>query len=352
MSNERTMTALVKTAKGEGFVELREVPVPAIGAGEVLIEVKAAGICGTDLHILHDEFPYWPPVVLGHEFAGVIAAKGPNVADRAVGDRVVGEPHTLACGRCWLCRTGNRQLCASKRSPGWGIDGCFARFMRYPEPALLHRIPDGLSFEEAALVEPAANVVHDVLERGRVEPVDNVVVVGPGPIGLMAAMAAKAAGAARVAVVGTAADEPLRLPVARTIAAIDAVWNVEKDDVPAAAAEFTGGRGADLVVEASGAEGGIGLAVRLVRKKGRIAAIGLTGKPGIAFPYDAAMSKALDFVFNLSTSYTSWDRAIHLIETRGIDVRPLITHKGGLERWREIFTALEKKEGLKGLFIP
>ena len=352
MSPETTMTALVKTAKGKGFVELREVPVPKIGDGDVLIEVKAAGICGTDLHILHDEFPYWPPVILGHEFAGVVAAKGKDVAGWSVGDRVVGEPHTLACGKCWLCRSGSRQLCASKRSPGWGIDGCFARFMRYPEPALLHRIPEGTTFEEAAFIEPAANVVHDVLERGRVEPADAVIVIGPGPIGLMAAMAAKAAGAARVAVAGTAADEALRLPVARRLAAVDSVWNVEKDDVPAAAAELTGGRGADLVVEASGAEGGIGLAVRIVRKKGRIAAIGLTGRPGVAFPYDAAMSKAIDYSFNLSTSYTSWDRAIHLVHTREIDVRPLLTHKGGLDKWQEFFAALEKKEGLKGVFVP
>ncbi len=352
MPDAATMKALVKTAKGQGFVELREAPVPAIGGGEVLIEVKAAGICGTDLHILHDEFPYWPPVILGHEFAGVIAAAGPEVKGWAVGDRVVGEPHTLACGTCWLCRSGSRQLCASKRSPGWGIAGCFARYMRFPEPALLHRIPDDMPFEEAAFVEPAANVVHDVLERGRVEPGDAVVVVGPGPIGLMAAMAAKAAGAARVAVAGTGTDEAVRLPAARAIAAIDAVWNVEKDDVAAAAAAFTGGRGADLVVEASGSEGGIGLAVRLVRKKGRVAAIGLTGRPAISFPYEAAMSKAVDFVFNMSTSYTSWDRAIGLVHTRRIDVRPLLTHKGGLDRWREFFAALEAKQGLKGVFIP
>jgi L-iditol 2-dehydrogenase len=352
MSHEATMTALVKTDKGEGFVELKEVPVPGIGDGDVLIEVKAAGICGTDLHILHDEFPYWPPVILGHEFAGVIAAKGRDVKDRSVGDRVVGEPHTLACGKCWLCRTGSRQLCASKRSPGWGIDGCFAKFMRYPEPALLHRIPDDMTFEEAAFVEPAANVVHDVLERGRVEPAAAVVVIGPGPIGLMAAMAAKAAGAGRVAVAGTKADEALRLPVARKIAAIDAAWNVDEEDVPAAVAKLTDGRGADLVVEASGSEGGIGLAVRLVRKKGRIAAIGLTGRTLIAFPYDAAMSKAIDYTFNMSTSHTSWDRAIHLVHTRQIDVRPLLTHKGGLDKWREFFSALEGKEGLKGIFIP
>lgn len=346
------MTALVKTAKGKGNVELKQVPVPQIGHGEVLIEIKAAGICGTDLHILRDEFPYWPPVILGHEFAGVIAAKGEDVRDWKVGDRVVGEPHTLACGVCWLCRTGNRQLCASKRSPGWGIDGCFAEFMRFPEPALLHCIPDDLSFEEAAFVEPAANVVHDVLERGRVEPADAVVVIGPGPIGLMAAMAAKAAGAARVVIVGTDADESQRLPLARILAGIHAVWNVERDDVPVATAQFTDGRGADLVVEASGAEAGIGLAIELVRKKGRVAAIGLTGKSEVRFPYDAAMSKAIDFVFNMSTSYTSWDRAIHLIHAKQIDVLPLITHKGGLDRWQEFFTALETKQGIKGIFVP
>jgi L-iditol 2-dehydrogenase len=224
--------------------------------------------------------------------------------------------------------------------------------MRFPEPALLHRIPADMTFEEAAFVEPAANVVHDVLERGRVELADTVIVIGPGPIGFMAAMASKAAGAARVALAGTDADESLRLPVARTMTAIDFVWNVLRDDVPAAVAMFTDGRGADLVVEASGSEAGIGLAVQLVRKKGRLAAIGLTGRDRIRVPYDAAMSKAIDFIFNMSTSYTSWDRAIHLIHTRRIDVRPLITHKGGLDRWPEFFAALETKQGIKGIFVP
>jgi L-iditol 2-dehydrogenase len=350
--SETTMKALVKTGKGPGLIELRDVPVPKIGDAEVLIEVKAAGICGTDLHIWHDEFPYWPPVILGHEFAGVVAARGGNIKDWEVGDRVVGEPHTLACGTCWLCRTGRRQLCPAKRSPGWGIDGCFAKWMRYPEPALLHRIPDGLPFEEAALVEPTANVVHDVLERGRVEIADVVAVVGPGPIGLLAAQAAKAGGAATVIVAGTNADEEVRLSIARRLPGIDRVVNVQRDDAAGIVNALSGGRGADLVVEASGAEAGIGLAVRLVRKYGRIAAIGLTGRERIAFPYDAGMSKAVEFIFNMSTSFTSWDRAIHLLASGKVDVKPLLTHRGGLDRWEEFFNALEQKRGLKGLFLP
>ncbi len=117
----------------------------------------------TDLHIYHDEFPYWPPVILGHEFSGVVSAVGSRVTGWTMGDRVVGEPHTLACGTCFLCRTGNRQVCASKRSPGWGIDGAFAPQMRFPEPGLLHRIPRRSTYPAAALVEPLANVVTDVV---------------------------------------------------------------------------------------------------------------------------------------------------------------------------------------------
>lgn len=347
-----TMKALVKTAKGKGLIEVREAAIPKIDDNEVLIEVKAAGICGTDIHIYHDEFPYWPPVILGHEFSGVIAEKGKNVTNWDVGDRVVGEPHTKACGTCWLCRTGNRQICPEKRSPGWGIDGCFARFMRYPEPALLHRIPDSLSFEEAALVEPTANVVYDVLERGGIRPVDFVVVIGPGPIGLLAAMAAKAGGASKVAITGTDFDADQRLPLARKMKAIDYVINVNRENPEAIIMEHTNGRGADLIVEASGAAPGIASAFKLVRKLGRISAIGLTGKEKIEFPYDAGMFKSVDFTFNLSTSYTSWDKAIELIASGKIDAAPLITHKGGLDEWQGFFTDLENKKGIKGLFIP
>lgn len=350
--SKKMMTALVKTAKGPGMIELREVPVPEISDGEVLIEIKAAGICATDVHILHDEFPYWPPVILGHEFAGVIVRAGAQVADWKPGDRVVGEPHTLACGKCWLCRTGNRQLCPSKRSPGWGIDGCFAKFMKYPEPALLHRFPEALPFEEAALIEPAANAVHDVLERGKVEPTDTVAVIGPGPIGLLAAMAAKAGGAGAVFLLGTSADEEVRLPAARKMAAIDGVWNAEKDDVVSRMMEATDGRGADLVVDASGSDTGISLGLQLSRKLGRFTAIGLSGREKIRFPYDTAMFKSIDFFFNLSTSFTSWDRAIRLVVEKKIDVFPLITHKGGLEAWPEFFAAVENKKAIKAIFYP
>jgi L-iditol 2-dehydrogenase len=190
------MLALQKVEKGVGHIELRDVPEPEPQPGWVKIEVKAAAVCGTDIHIRHDQFPYWPPVTLGHEFSGVITELGEGVSGWEVGDRVVAEPHTLACEECWLCRQGHVQICADKRSPGWGIDGAFAKYI-VMDSKLLHALPDSVSFDAGALVEPTANTVHDVGERAKVEPEDFVVVLGPGPIGLLAAQTAKAAGARR-----------------------------------------------------------------------------------------------------------------------------------------------------------
>ncbi len=344
------MLALVKTAKGVGNLELRDVPEPQIAPDEVLIEVKATGVCGTDIHVKHDRFPYWPPVVLGHEFAGQICEVGDEVQGWKVGDRVVGEPHTKACGVCWLCRQGHIQICPEKRSPGWGIDGAFTKYLKYP-PKLLHRIPDHVSFEEAALVEPTANVVHDVLERSRVEAEDFVVVLGPGPIGLLAAQCARAEGARAVMIAGTPADEKLRLKTARELG-LDHVVNVAEESALERCLELTEGRGADLVVEASGAEAAINDAVEMVRKKGRISAVGMTGRDDIRFAWDKAIFKACDIYFNLSTSYTSWDRAISLIASGKVNAEALISHCEPLSNWERVFDDVENMRALKAVLVP
>lgn len=350
MSRTAKMLGLFKTAKGPGNMALLEAPVPSPKPNEVLIEIKAAAICGTDIHIKHDTFPYWPPVILGHEFSGVVVEVGSEVAGYEVGDRVVAEPHTHACGKCELCRTGNIQLCAAKRSPGWGINGAFARYLTMPEH-LLHRIPDSMSYEEAALVEPTANVVQDVLERGRVEPDDFVVVSGPGPIGLLSVMAAKAAGARAVALIGTEADEKVRLPLGREVGA-DHTIVAGCQDVVEAVKDLTAGRGADLVVEASGAPSAIAATVHMVRRLGRITAIGMSGRDTVPFPWDAAVWKVCTVIFNLSTSFTSWERAIGLIASKRIDAARLITHVAPLEDWERVFGKVENMQAVKALLIP
>lgn len=345
------MKALVKTEKGVGFLELRDVPEPVNTGDEVLIEIKAAGICGTDVHVKHDEFPYWPPVILGHEFAGEIIAVGANVKGGwQIGDRVVGEPHTRACGVCPLCRTGNIQICPEKRSPGWGIDGAFAKYLAYP-PHLLHRIPEGLSYVEAALAEPTANITTDLLERAKVEPEDFVVVLGPGPIGLIAAQAAKAEGARAVMIVGTNADESLRLATARKLG-IDHVVNLQQEDPVAKCLELTNGRGADLVVECSGAAPAIASTVDYVCKLGRICAIGLTGKKPVQLDWDKFQGKVCTIIFNMSTFYTSWDRSLSLLASGKVSAKDIITHEFPLEEWEAAFEAVEGLTALKAVLIP
>ncbi len=344
------MLALVKTQKGEGFLELRDVPEPQIAEDEVLIEVKAAGICGTDIHVKHDTFPYWPPVILGHEFSGEIVQLGARVADWSVGDRVVGEPHTLHCGQCYLCRRGHIQNCPHKRSPGWGIDGAFTRYIKYP-PKLLHRIPESMTFDQAALVEPTANTVTDIIERGTIDVGDFVVVMGPGPIGLLAAQTARAAGAARVMIVGAPADEDLRLATARKLG-IDHVVNFAEQDPVKLCQELTDGRGADLVIECSGAPPAIAQSVELVRKWGKICAIGLTGKRPVQLDWDAAMTKVITLYFNMSTEYASWDKTIGLIADGKINVDLILTHKLPLADWEKAFEAIESMEALKAVLVP
>ena len=345
------MQALVKTQKGPGNLELRDVPEPgAPGPGEVLIEVGACGICGTDVHVLHDRFPYWPPVILGHEFAGRIVETGPDIQRFKTGDRVVGEPHTRACGHCYLCRTGNVQICPMKRSPGWGIDGAFARYLKMPE-RLLHAIPDSMSYDTAAIVEPTANTVHDVVERAGVQAGDFVVVLGPGPIGLLAGLTARAAGARHVVITGTPADEEVRLSKARQLG-FETVVNVAEADPVEVVRDLTNGLGADLVIEASGSPRAIAGTVDLVRKKGRICVIGLTGEDSIAFPWDKAAFKVCDIIFNLSTSYTSWDRTIALIATGRLPAGELISHRMALGEYRQAFEEIEAQRALKVLLIP
>jgi len=350
MTTVATMQALVKTQKGVGFLALQEKPVPSPGLGQVLIEVKACGICGTDVHVLHDEFPYWPPVILGHEFSGQIVALGEGVTQYAVGDRVVGEPHTQACGQCYLCRSGNIQICPTKRSPGWGIDGAFARYLMMPE-LLLHRIPDSMSYEVAAVCEPTANTVHDIIERAKIDAGDFVVVLGPGPIGLLAGMTARAGGARHIVMVGAPSDEAVRLQKARALG-FDTVINLANQNPVEAVNDLTDGIGADLVIECSGAAPAIASAVQLVRKKGRICAIGLTGKDTIPFPWDAAAKKVIDLTFNMSTSPSSWERAINLIATGKIAAGEVISHCLPLADWEQAFAEIEAQRALKVLLVP
>jgi L-iditol 2-dehydrogenase len=344
------MKALVKTAKAAGHVEVKEMPYPTLPAEDwVIVKINAAGVCGSDLHIWHDTVNYWPPMIMGHEFAGEIVELGKQVVDWKAGDRVVAEPHTLACGKCELCRQGRIQICPHKRSIGWGLPGTFAEYMAVPA-VLLHRIPDRLSYDVAALAEPLAITVHQVAERCGIECSDAVLITGSGPIGILAAFVAKTMGADKVIMTGMDTGTLCRFPVARKLGA-DVIVNVQRESLEEALAQHTGGRGVDVAIETSGAGPAIAQGIKALRKCGRMSAIGLSAQTAVNFPWNDAMGKCIDIHFNFSSSYTAWDRALLLLAHNEELLSNVITHKTGIEDWAKVFEELVAEKGIKALFI-
>jgi L-iditol 2-dehydrogenase len=342
-----TMQALMKTARGEGHVALRELPTPRPGPGEVLLAVRAAGICGTDLHIYHDEYPTRPPVVLGHELAGEVAAVGDGVSQVAPGDRVTTETYFHLCGTCRFCRGGQPNLCPERRSIGSGVNGGFAPFVIVPERNV-HQLPEHVSFQEAALTEPLACVVHGALELPKVTAGDVAVIAGPGAIGLLTLQVARAAGAT-VVVLGTAADRR-RLDLARELGAARAV-DVDAEDALPIVEELTGGWGADVVFECSGAgPAALGL-LPLARRGGQYAQIGLFGRP-VAWDLDQVCMKELRVTGSNASVPSAWRTALRLLGDGSVRAAPLISDVYPLSDWERAFRRFEKREGVKLLLDP
>src|SRR5215216_3616434 len=330
------MQAVMKVAPGVGNVELREIAEPTPPPGHVAIEVRAAGICGTDLHIYHDEFRTRPPVVIGHEIAGTVAALGSGVERSAFDERVTTETYFSTCGECRFCRAGRPNLCPDRRSIGSAVNGGFTRYVVVPERNL-HRLPENVDYLAGALTEPLACVVHGALELPRLLPGDIAVVAGPGAIGLLTLQAVKAAGA-HVVLLGTDQDVH-RLALAQQLGA-DHVVNVQQNDPATLIAELTNGVGADIVYECSGAG-----------PAGQHAQIGLFGKP-VAWELDQICYKELAVTGSNASVPSAWDRALRLLADGKVQTRPLISHTFPLDRWQEAFSLFEQRSGVKMVLLP
>lgn len=338
------MKGVVKFARGVGNVELRDVPEPQAEPGQVKIEVKYAGVCGTDLHIYHDEYQSNPPVVLGHEFSGIVAECGEGVTDFAPGDRVTARTFFVTCGKCQYCITGRDNLCYSRLSIGSGVNGAMTKYVVVPQKAVFP-LPDGVSFLAGALSEPLACVVHAVLETNRPSPGENVLVTGPGAIGLLAMQLVKVSGA-RVTVLGTPTDEP-RLELAKKLGADEVVVTSQVDEL---AKRYHNG-GFDSVIECSGSAGGIQTALRLVRKAGRYTQVGLVGK-SVPVEIDEFVYKEIEFTATFSHVWTAWPRALALMASGAVQAEPLVSHRYPLSRWQEAFEMFTAKEGMKVILEP
>jgi L-iditol 2-dehydrogenase len=339
--------AVVKVAPGVGRVELQELAEPAPLPGQVKIAVRAAGICGTDLHIYRDEFRTWPPVVLGHEVAGQVAEIGEGVTSVRPGDRVTTETYISTCGACRFCREGRVNLCPQRRSLGSAVNGGFASYLVVPERNV-HLLPDNVSYLAGALTEPLACVIHGALDLPRLIPGDLAVIAGPGAIGLLTMQVIKAAGL-RVVVLGTGADGH-RLEVAAKLGAA-LTLTVERDDYRAAVADLTQGEGADIVYECSGAGPAAQMLLDLVRRGGQYAQIGLFGKP-VAWDLDQICYKELTVTGSNATVPSAWTRALRMMEQGVVKAEPLISGMFPVSEWRAAFDAFERRAGLKTILQP
>jgi threonine 3-dehydrogenase len=323
--------ALVKTGPRPGL-ELIEVPVPAVGPGDVLVKVKAAGICGTDLHI--EAWDPWaartirPPLTIGHEFSGVVVEVGSGVADVAVGDLVSGEGH-LVCGRCRSCRAGRRHLCINTRVIGVQLDGAFAEYVVLPSTnAWIHRDP--ISTDVAAIFDPFGNAVHTALTFPMLG--EDVLVTGAGPIGIMAAMVSRRAGARHV-VITDLSDE--RLALASKLGVTLAV-NITRSSVADAQRELGMREGFDVGLEMSGSPAALRDMIGQMTHGGRIAMLGLPAAE-ISIDFSTVVLNMLTIkgIFGREM-FETW-YAMSVLVQGGLDISGVITDRFSFADFGEAF---------------
>jgi len=333
------MQALRKTAEGKGHVELCEVPVPEIGPNDVLMKVYAAGICGSDLLIQEDRHFYRAPVTQGHEFSGIAYKVGKNVTRVKEGDKFVAD---IECGAGdWL---------------GVTIDGAFAPYMRVPEH-VIYRVSDHVSLSDAAMAELIVATHHLIQERAQVKVGDDVVVVGPGPMGIMGVQYAKLCGARQVFLIGLKGVDDMRLQIGKQVGADHILYSEESPEKTVM--EITNGKGAEFVLECSASQEGVQHAIDCARKahegpggKGVVVFISLWGHK-LTVNLDEVSLGQLDIRGSWSwNGRDTWEHAVDLLERGVFNMEAVITGHYDLEEWETVFSNLRARTDLKAHFHP
>ena len=344
------MKAVVKYENVANATELRDVPVPEIGSNDVLVEVAYVGVCGTDPHMHSGTvlFAFNCPFILGHEFAGKITRVGAQAGHWKIGDRVTAETHADYCGHCTLCRTNNYHLCKQRKGFGFHIDGAFTQYVKVPS-RILHRVPDNVSLKAASLTEPFCVAYKSVICNSTVNPGDTVVVIGPGPIGLLCMKMAQMSGASQIVAVGTEGDED-RLELSRSFGATITI-NSSKQDPLETIMALGDGFGADLVVDTAGVSATLKLSMDAVRPNGQITKIGWGPKP-VNFSLDPLIAKSVTFKGHFSHTWDVWEKCLTMMSKGQIDLEQLITHELPMDRWEKAFELVEKREANKVVLTP
>ncbi len=345
------MKALVKTKPEPAGVEYLDWNIPKVGPREILIQVKAVGICGTDLHIydwaenIVREYKPKLPLVMGHEFAGMVVEVGPQVENLKVGDRVTAMP-VLYCGECYFCRDGKQNICDHRPLLGLGADGVLAEYIAM-RSANVYKLDAQISFELGALSELTCVGLH-ALEKARLTSGETVAVVGPGPLGVMMAILAKHSGAGRIFITGLEADRE-RLEIARQIGAIPIC--AEKEDPRKEILDHTDGLGADVVFETAGSSSGVIQSLNLVRKGGRVGILG-QGHESVEIPTAMLSFREIELIGTRAYTPKNWQKVFHTLMNGEEDLKKMITHRFPLSLAEEGIKKMKNQEGLKFIILP
>jgi alcohol dehydrogenase/L-iditol 2-dehydrogenase len=344
------MPAVVHYELKKGAVELREVGVPAIGERDVLLTVRGVGVCGSDVHQYHNTHSWTvrTPVILGHEFCGTVAAVGREVKGFKEGDFVVSETAAEIDESSPLSRAGLYNLDPRRRGFGYDVDGAMAQYVRVPARCL-HRVPDGVPPEVAALTEPCCVAFNAVAVNSRLVAGDHVVVLGPGPIGLLCAAVARLSGAGRVILVGLARDRA-RLETGRRLGATDAI-DMESEDAGRRIAAIGDGLGVHLVIDAAGHSATLKSALEWVRPGGWITKVGWGPQP-LGFSLDPLVRKAVTLQGSFSHNWPLWERVLELLGSGRLDVKPLVSRVAPLAEWKSCFDAMAEGAAIKSVLVP
>src|SRR5438309_5780384 len=343
-----TMLAVVKPEPKPG-AEIRNVAIPKIGPTDVLVKVKVASVCGTDLHIYN--WDPWaqrrihPPLIPGHEFCGNVAAIGSEVTTVKEGDFVSAEMH-VACGKCFQCRTGEAHICQFVKIIGVDTDGAFAEYVRIPESNIWKLDPE-IPQEYASILDPLGNAVHTVL-AGEIAA-KTVAITGAGPIGLFAIAVARAVGATTIFAIEV---NEHRRKIANKMKA-DYVLDPSKEDVRSIVMEKTGGLGVDVVLEMAGHPSAIRTAFDIVRRGGRISLLGLTSKPmSLNFSEDIIFKGITVQGINGRRIYQTWYQMTALLKAGKLDLHPAITDRISMRDFSSAMERLKTGEASKILVYP
>ncbi|HZZ72077.1 MAG TPA: zinc-binding dehydrogenase [Pirellulales bacterium] len=335
---------VVNFAPEKFSVELREIPRPAIGPDDVLLEVAAVGVCGSDLHQWTAEHS-WPvnyPVVLGHEFTGVVVELGQNVRGFREGDRAVSETAAVVDPNNPLTKAGLYNLDPTRKGFGYGVNGAMTNYVRVPS-RILHSIPDHLSFERASLTEPCCVAYNAVVGNGSIKPGDRIAVLGPGPIGVLCGAMAKLQGA-EVAVVGIERDRQ-RLKIAAAFGCQTIVEGIQDW------AKAADGLGVDGVIDAAGISATLQTAIDIARPGGWISKVGW-GRAPFNHSLDPLVQKNLTLRGSFSHNWPIWERVIRLLSTGALDVSKIIGGTWTFDQWQTAFEEMHSGRICKAVLKP